>query len=186
MSESATVCTYVHADGQGSTHRFFDTPVGTPATALVEAAEVGPVAVDDRTIVQGGPGWGIEVETHLEDLHVNGSTNGLIVFDADIVPDHTNGEDRVDIFDAVNWTDSAHETEPRPFRPDTVRLPLITNPVYEGFVRRNVPTVSPGDLGSTGNLVAEPESGGPSIARHASVDDTVTGVTESYVEMESD
>ncbi|MEF8757977.1 MAG: hypothetical protein V5A33_07045, partial [Halobacteriales archaeon] len=49
---------FVHVDGNVPRHRFLEVPVGTPASALLEAAGRPPTDLRaDETIADGGPGW---------------------------------------------------------------------------------------------------------------------------------
>lgn len=147
-SDAPVTRKYLHVDGEGATHRFFEAPVGTPATSLFEAAGIGSTIADDQTILQGGPGWGIETEKALADIYVNKSTNGLIVFDADVVEENTRGEQRVDILDEDDWTSGPHETEPQPFPPPRDRpAPAHHQPGLRGLRRAEQ---SDGDRGRPG------------------------------------
>lgn len=174
----------VHVCGDVDEHRFFRTPVGTPASALLEAAGA---PVDDwdngTTLATGGPGWCFETDAPPEEVVVGRHTNGLIVTDEATVESHTLGDGRVDLLDDRDWKGGAHETEPTSFLPDRVRLELITNDAYEGLVTPSKSVVQPGYDVSRGDLVATPGDG-LSIARHTPVTGTVTEVTDVHVEIE--
>lgn len=176
---------YVQVGGDVPRHRFLSVPVGTRGPALLEAAgaSVGDLT-EDQTLIEGGPGWGFELDQPLESFAVSKSTNGLVVADADVVEENTFDGGRVNLLDAVDWDDGSHETEPATFHPDRVRIPLITNDDYEGLVDPGDPVVDPGDSVSEGDVVAEPGADGISLPQHASIDGTVTDVTGTYVEIE--
>lgn len=174
----------VHVCGEVDEHRFFRTPVGTPASALLEEAGV---AVDDwddgTTLATGGPGWCFETDAPPNEVVVGRHTNGFLVTDDATIEDCTLGDGRVNLLDNRDWKGGDHETEPASFLPDRVRLDLITNDAYEGLVEPSKPVVQPGYDVVRGDPIASPADG-LSIARHAPVTGTVTEVTDSYVEIE--
>jgi electron transport complex protein RnfC len=176
----------VHVDGNVPRHRFLEVPVGTPASALLEAA--GRPATDlgdDETIADGGPGWCFRIDRPPSAFGVSKRTNCVLVLDEDVIEQNTLGNGRIQVLEPIDWDDD-HETEPSRLRPDTVRIPLITNPDFDHIVGRSRPIVEEGVEVSTGEMVAVPADDAISIAQHASVDGTVTAVTETHVEIRRD
>lgn len=174
----------LHVCGDVDEHRFFRAPLGTPASELLEAAGRPPEEWDPETkLVTGGPGWCFETDCSPADIGIGRHTNGLIVTDDETVQEHTLGDERIDLLEACDWKGDDHETEPSSISPDRVRLRLLTNSAYEGLVEPSQPIVQPGDWVTSGELVAAPADG-LSIARHASIDGTVSAVTESHIEIE--
>ncbi|MFB6195640.1 MAG: NADH dehydrogenase subunit, partial [Haloplanus sp.] len=90
----------------------------------------------------------------------------------------TLGEGRINVLEARDWT-GEHETTPSGLDPDAVRVPLISNPSLSP-VSRAEPIVTPGERVARGEMIATPGDG-ISNAHHASLDGTVTEVTEEYV-----
>ncbi|WP_137286237.1 NADH dehydrogenase subunit [Halorussus salinisoli] len=174
---------YVHVGGNVPEHRFLRVPVGTPAESVVQAAgrSVSDLA-EGEILADGGPGWCFEIERPGE-FGVTKRTNCVTVLDADVAEENTLGnEGRINVLGAHDW-DGDHETEPTTLRPEFVRVPLVTNPNFEGVVVPSDPIVSPGDRVSKGEMIATPGSDGISNAQHASIDGEVTEVTESHVEI---
>lgn len=176
----------VHVDGNVPRHRCLEVPIGTPATTLLEAAGTGADELgDDHILLDGGPGWAFAVDEDVEEFGVSKRTNGVLVCDEGTVEEHTHDGGRVDIRPADEWADGSHETDPVEVVPDSVRLPLLTNPDYEGVIEPSVPTVEPGDRVSRGDVVADACPDGISTPQHASIDGTVTDVTDRYVELQA-
>jgi Na+-translocating ferredoxin:NAD+ oxidoreductase RnfC subunit len=177
--------TYVHVDGAVPRHRFLEVPIGTPASALLSAAGCSPDELpSDAVLASGGPGWCFEVETPADEFVVDKSTNGLLVLDESTVADNTLGDGRIDVLESRDWTAGPMETEPTAtVHPDVVRIPLITNPDFEGTVNPAVPAVEPGDHVERGAVVATPPPNGVGIPHHASIDGDVTAVTETGIEI---
>lgn len=176
----------VHVGIEVPQHRFLEVPVGTPSSALLEAAGTSLATVrDEKVPLKGGPGWCFEVDD-LEQFVVTKATNGLLLADPETVADNRLGEERVDLLDIDDWDANGHETAPSTLRPDRVRVPRITNPAYEGLVTPSEPVVRTGETVTEGDLVAEPADDGISIAQHASIDGTVTDVTDAHIEIERD
>lgn len=175
---------FVHVDGNVEQHRFFKVPVGTSASTLLNAAgrTSGHVA-DSETLVDGGPGWGFEIKSP-GDFGVRKRTNGLLVLQKETVAENTIGEGRINVLDETDWKAPKHETEPTPLQPNFVRIPLLTNEAYQGLVERSVPVVEPGDSVASGDVIAEPAPDGLSNTQHASIDGTVTSVTDTAVRIE--
>ncbi|MFT4963285.1 MAG: electron transport complex protein RnfC, partial [Halobacteriales archaeon] len=154
----------VHVDGNVPRHRFLDVPVGTPASALLEAAgrpadDLG----DDEMIVDGGPGWCFRIDHPPSKFGVSKRTNCVLVLDEDVVQENTLGDDRIQVLKALDW-DEEHETEPTTLVPDTVRIPLITNPDFGHIVGKSRPIVKEGVEVSAGEMVAVPADDAISIA----------------------
>lgn len=174
---------YVHVDGPDLDHRLLEVPIGTPGTALIEAAGRDPAALDDDTIVHGGPGWCSELDEDIRSVYVRKHTNGLLVEDAAVVEENIRGNDRISLLSARDWAEGDHETEPETLEPDRVRVPCITNPDHGDVVERSEPTVSVGERVAEGDVLAAPSDNAISIAQHASIDGTVTDVTDSSIEI---
>ena len=177
--------TYVHVDGNTPEHRCLEVPIGTPASDLLEAAGIDDLdALDGQVLADGGPGWCYATDLSPEEFGVRKRTNAVLVLDEELATENTQEDGQIDVLTAAEWgpsDDRPHETEPTPLSPDVVRIPLITNAAYEGFVQPSVPVVEPGDTVSEGDVVAEPSSEGISIAQHASIDGTVEDVTDTHV-----
>ncbi|MDS0476677.1 NADH dehydrogenase subunit [Natrinema sp. 1APR25-10V2] len=177
--------TYVHVDGAVPRHRFLEVPIGTPASELLSAAGRPPDELpSDAVLASGGPGWCFEIETSADEFAVDKSTNGLLVLSESTVADNTLGDGRIDVLESRDWTAGPTETEPTAtIEPDVVRIPLVTNPDFEGTVSPGVPAVEPGDGVETGAVVATPPSNGIGVPHHASIDGKVTAVTETSIEI---
>lgn len=174
----------VHVGIDVPRHRFLQVPVGTPSSVLLEAAETSLEAVqDEKVALKGGPGWCFEVDD-LAEFTVTKATNGLLLSSPETVEEHRLGEERIDLLDVDDWDDDNHETTPSTISPERVRIPMITNPAYEGLVKPSEPVVTEGQDVTEGDVVAEPAADGISIAQHASIDGTVTDVTDTHVEIE--
>lgn len=186
--ETPVTHTYVHVDGNVPRHRFLEVPIGTPASDLLSAAGRPPDALpSDAVLASGGPGWCFEIETPPAEFGVDKSTNGLLVLDESTVGENTLGDGRIDVLESTDWTSRPMETRPTAtIDPDVVRVPLITNPDFEGTVRPAVPAVEPGDRVETGAVVATPPPNGIGIPHHAPVDGEVTAVTDAHVEIAAD
>ena len=174
----------VHVGGNVSRHRFLKVPIGTPASDLLEAAGRPAAALgDDEILADGGPGWCFEIDGAPDEFGVTKRTNCVLVLDADTADENTLGEGgRINVLGATEWDDD-HETEPTAtLDPDVVRVPLITNPDFEGVVASSEPIVSPGESVSAGEMIATPADGISNV-HHASIDGEVTAVTDGYVEI---
>ena len=174
---------YVHVDGGGAEHRFLKVPVGTPASALLSAAGV-PVndLPEDAVLADGGPGWCFEITRDPTEFGVRKRTNCILILDEETVEEQTFGDDRIDVQDIRDWKGDGHERHPSDeIDPEMVRIPLITNPAFEGIVNRSQPIVGEGDAVSAGEMIAVPGEGGISIPQHASIDGEIADVSESHV-----
>ncbi|MFD1632355.1 NADH dehydrogenase subunit [Haloplanus ruber] len=170
---------FVHVAGDVPHHRFLDVPVGTSAAHLLDAAGIPLDAVpDDRVLLEGGPGWCFRTDGPPEAFGVSKRTNGVLLLDRETVATHTLGEGRINALDARKWG-ADHEEMPSALDPDTVRVPLCSNPAL-GPVTAADPIVAPGDPVERGELIATPGTG-VSNAHHATVDGTVTAVEDDYV-----
>lgn len=174
---------YVHVDGNVPDHRFLDVPIGTPASHLLEAAG-RPLADlgDDELLVDGGPGWCFEIDEEPSAFGVRKRTNCLLAVDAAVARENTLGDDRINVLSTREWTGD-HETEPTTLDPDVVRVPLITNPNFGDVVATSNPIVKPGADVHEGEMIATPAPEGISNAQHASIDGSVTEVSDSHVEI---
>jgi len=173
----------VHVDGNVPSHRFFEVPVGTPASALLEAAGRPPSTLtEDEQLADGGPGWCFGVNDSPEAFGVSKRTNCVLVLDEDVVAENTLGNDRINVLNTRDWTGD-HETEPTRLSPETVRIPLITNSSLTPIVDRSRPVVEEGQSVSAGEMIAVPGEGDVSNTQHASIAGTVTNITDDYVEI---
>ncbi|GAB3031580.1 NADH dehydrogenase subunit [Natronobiforma cellulositropha] len=174
----------VQVDGNTPRHRCLDVPIGTPASDLLEAAGVDDGAIAENEILaDGGPGWCYEIEAEPDAFGVRKRTNAVLVLDEDLARDNLQDDGQIDVLTAHEW-DRDHETEPTRLEPDRVRIPLITNAAYTGFVEPSVPCVDPGDTVSAGDVVATPAPDSISNTQHASIDGTVSEVSETHVTLE--
>ena len=175
----------VHVDGNTPSHRCLDVPIGTTGETLLEAAGVDPADLGpNQVLADGGPGWCYKIEEPPAEFGTRKRTNAVLVLDRDVVDEHTEQEGRINVLEARDWHDREHEVEPSKLDPDLVRIPLITNAAYEGFVAPSEPCVEPGDSVSVGDVVAEPGEGEVAIPQHASIEGTVTGITDTHVIIE--
>lgn len=176
---------YVHVDGETPKHRCLKVPIGTPATALLEAAGVdGGIAGTNKKLADGGPGWCYEVESPPEEFGVRKRTNAILVLDKATAREHTEEDGQIDVLSARDWTDRPHETTPDVLVPEEVRIPRITNEAYRGLIKPSDPVVEAGDEVSKGDPIAIPAAEGISNTQHASIDGTVTDVTETHIVIE--
>lgn len=173
---------YVHVDGNTPQHRCLKVPIGTTATTLLEAASV-PAGMpdDDQVLVDGGPGWCYEIEPPLEEFGVRKRTNAVIMVDQEVTEEHREPDGQIDLLDRRDWASGDHEMEPTELVPDFVRIPLITNAAYRGFVEPSKPVVKVGNAVSEGDVIAKPNPNGNSNPQHASIDGTVVDVTNTHI-----
>jgi Na+-translocating ferredoxin:NAD+ oxidoreductase RnfC subunit len=176
--------TYVHVDGDTPQHRCLDVPIGTPATELLKAAglpdgSIGP----DQVMADGGPGWCYRIDLSPAEFGVRKRTNGVLVLDEGVAESHTQEDGEIDVLDDLDWGGD-HETEPTKLDPDEVRIPLITNAAYEGFVAPSEPVVDVGDSVSVGEVVARPAPDSISNTQHASIPGVVAEITDTHVVIE--
>lgn len=184
--EDATPVTrkYVHVDGRTPRHRFLEVPIGTPASALLTAADLPPAHLaDDAALLDGGPGWCFEIDRSADAFGVRKRTNCVLVVGEETAEESTLGNGRVDVREERAWRESVDETEPTAtLSPAYVRVPLITNPAFEGIVEPSQPIVEPGEEVAEGEMIARP-AGEISNAQHASIGGEVTAVTDTHVEI---
>ncbi|QLG50859.1 NADH dehydrogenase subunit [Natrinema halophilum] len=176
---------FVHVDGRVPTHRFLEVPVGTPATALLEAAGRSASLEANEVILDGGPGWCFEIEQPPETFGVRKRTNCLLVIEESVVAENRLGSGgRVNVLAPAAWKQSSHETElTATLAPDRVEVPLITNPDFEGVVTPSEPIVQAADEVQAGEMIAQPADG-ISVAQHATIDGTVTAVDDESITIE--
>ncbi len=179
---------YLHVDGEVPRHRFLRAPIGTPATELLRAAGRPVTELPaDAVLADGGPGWCFLIDEPPDRFGIRKRTNCLLVIDEETATEQTLGEDRINILTEYDHSKQEMETEPTAtIDPDYVRIPLITNTAFQGIVEPSHPIVEPGDYVETGQMIATPNSMGISIPQHASIDGTVTDVSERCIEIETD
>ncbi len=175
---------YIHIDGDTPRHRFLKVPVGTPGSALLEAAGRPGGPGNREVLADGGPGWSFEIERSPEMFGVRKRTNCLLIIDKQLVEENKLGGGRINILGPQEWKAREFESEPTALTPDRVRVPLVSNPAFEGVVSASIPEVAPGDLVRAGDRIARPAEDGISIPQHASIDGEVTAVTEHHVTIE--
>jgi electron transport complex protein RnfC len=173
---------FVHVDGNVPDHSFLDVPVGTPADVLLEAAGRDPASLNGETLADGGPGWCFEIEGRPADFGVTKRTNGVLVLDEEVVEANTLGEGRINVLNEIEWK-TDQETTPTELDPGVVRIPRVTNPDFGDLVARSRPIVAEGDDVTAGEMIAVPGQDGFSTAQHASIDGTVTAVTDEHIEI---
>lgn len=178
---------YLHVDGNVPRHRFLRAPIGTPATELLRAAGRPVTELPaDAVLTDGGPGWCFVIEEPPDRFGVRKRTNCLLVTDEGTVREHTLGEDRINLLDEYDRDKQEMETEPTAtVEPEYVRIPMISNPAFEGVVAPSDPIVQSGDRVETGQMIATPSSEGISNPQHASIDGTVTAISEQCIEIEA-
>jgi electron transport complex protein RnfC len=174
----------VHVDGDTPRHRFLDVPVGTPATTLLAEAGRPGGPGESEILADGGPGWSFEIEERPDRFGVRKRTNALLIVDEKLADENTLGGGRINILAPQAWKSRTFETEPERVEPPYVRLPLLTNEDLSEIVSKSVPTVTPGEDVSEGDRIADPAPEGISNPQHASIDGTVTEVTETHVTIE--
>jgi len=174
----------VHVDGDTPRHRFLDVPVGTPATTLLAEAGRPGGPGESEIIADGGPGWSFKIEERPDRFGVRKRTNSLLIVDDQLAKENTLGGGRINILGPQAWKSRKFETEPERIDPPYVRIPLVGNEDLTDIVSPSVPIVSPGDTVQIGERIADPAREGISNAQHASVDGTVTEVTETHVTIE--
>lgn len=175
---------FVHIDGETTTHRCLDVPIGTPASTLLAAADAEVDGSSESYILaDGGPGWCYEIEKEADEFGVRKRTNGVLVLDKEVAKQNKGDDGEIDVLSAHQWTESDHETTPKTLSPDRVCIPRITNAAYEGFVERSDPVVDVGERVEHGDQIAEPVEGRISNAQHASIDGIVSRITETQIEI---
>lgn len=176
---------YIHVDGNVENHRCLEVPIGTPATDLLRWAGVNDERLDDgQCLVDGGPGWCYEIENTPDEFGVRKRTNAVLVLDDNVVAEHRAEGGEIDVLDTRDWKSGNHETKPKRMMPESVRIPLITNQNYTGFVQPSVPIVEVGDAVEEGTVIAEPRADEFSNTQHASITGTVAEVTETHITIE--
>jgi Na+-translocating ferredoxin:NAD+ oxidoreductase RnfC subunit len=173
---------YVHVDGDGVDHRFFEAPVGTPAETLFERAGLSGEALSELVFADGGPGWCFAVEESPADYGLGKGTNCLLALDTDTAEANRLGGGRIDVLDSRAWADQQIETAPTAsLDPEYVEIPLITNPDLAGRVQPSEPEVGVGQRVEVGEQIAKPSHDGISVPVHASIDGTVTAITDECI-----
>ncbi|MGM0371661.1 MAG: NADH dehydrogenase subunit [Halobacteriota archaeon] len=174
----------VHVDGDTPRHRFLDVPVGTPATSLLAEASRPGGPGEAEILADGGPGWSFKIEERPDRFGVRKRTNCLLIVDEELAAENTVGGSRINILGPQAWKKRKFETEPERIEPPYVRIPLLTNESLAEIVSRSKPIVAPGDAVRRGDRIADPAAEGISIPQHASIDGTVTEVTNTHVTIE--
>jgi Na+-translocating ferredoxin:NAD+ oxidoreductase RnfC subunit len=175
---------YVHVDGDIPHHRCLEVPVGTTVPTLLEAAGVEGGSVGEASVLaDGGPGWCYEIEAPLTNFGVRKRTNALLVIDEETARESTREDGQINVLDSFDWQERDHEVIPNPLQPGKVRIPLLTNEGYRGFVSPSDPIVNRGDVVTEGEKIAVPD-GDISNTQHASIGGTVTDITETHITIE--
>lgn len=184
--ETPVIRKYVHVSGEVPRDRFFEVPIGTPVSDLLNAAGLPPAErPSDAVIADGGPGWCFPIDAPPEAYGVRKSTNGLLVLDERTAEENELGDGRIDVLNEYDWNARLTDTEPTttidPFR---VRIPLATNPEPD-IVEPGTPIVEVGDRVGVGDRITSSSSDGISNPQHASIGGEVTAVSETSIEIES-
>ncbi len=179
---------YVHVDGDVPQHRFLRAPIGTPATELLAAAGRSTTELPPETaFADGGPGWCFLIDEPPEQFGIRKRTNCLLVVDEETAREYTLGEDRINVLERYDRDEQEMETQPTAtIDPAYVRIPLLSNPAFEGVVEPSDPIVQSGDRVEAGQMIATPNESAISIPQHASIDGTVTEVSERHIGIEAD
>lgn len=153
---------------------------------MLEAAGRLPEELaEDHVLVDGGPGWCFEIDASPREFGVRKRTNAVLGLTREEIEANTLGQGRIKVLGERDWAEGDLEREPTAdLEPGYVRIPLISNPDFEGVVARSRPIVDPGDEVEQGEMIAVPSNDGISNAQHASVTGTVTAVTDGHVELE--
>lgn len=178
---------FVHIYGETPHHLFTEAPLGTTAADLFREAGTSIEEIQEKghIIIDGGPGWYSIVEDPYN-YSLTKRMNALIVCD----PEYADPRARNDVRTVGQRQGypriplEQQEKKPRGFmEPDTVQVRLIDNPDF-AIVKKAVPIVSVGDKVKTGQVIARAaDDEGFSIPAHASIDGTVTAVTDEYIEI---
>lgn len=176
---------FLHVDGDVPNHRFLVAPIGTPAADLLAAAGLPPEEFpSDAVLVDGGPGWCFATNHPSETFGIRKRTNCVLVLDEATVESHRLGGDRINVLNGYKRDEHEMELEPTAIlQPKYVRIPLISNPAFEGVVSRSEPIVQPGARVEEGEMISTPNRDRISIPQHASITGEVTEVTDRYVEI---
>lgn len=185
-SQSPVTRKFVHVDGNTPRHRCLDVPIGTTATTLLEEAGRDDGTIESgEVLADGGPGWCYEITESPTEFGVRKRTNAVLVLDKPVADEHTEDDGQIDVLEAQSW-ERTHEESPTPIEPDSVRIPLITNAAYSGFVAPSEPVVSEGDSVSVEDVIAEPVPGEISNPQHASIPGVVTDISDTHIEIHRD
>lgn len=156
-------------DGEVPEHRCLEVPISTPATELLEAASVDGELGAEYTLADGGLGWCYAIEQPPGEFGVRKRTNGILVLESETAEECMEPDGQIDALDTNEWEQGVHETSPAEFVPSRVRIPLITNVAYEGFVAPSTPLVERGDTVTTGDVIARPAADSISNTRPSTV-----------------
>lgn len=176
----------VHVGGKVTDHRFLEAPIGTPASALLEAAGMDADSLaDDLLLADGGPGWCFEIEQPPDEFGLRKRSNCLLVVEEEVAEDHTLGNDRIDLRNHREWKQGDHEHAPTDaLVPERVHIPLISNPNFEGLVATSEPVVQTEESIEAGEMIAVPSDDGISNAQHASITGEVVEVSDRWITIE--
>jgi Na+-translocating ferredoxin:NAD+ oxidoreductase RnfC subunit len=176
---------YIHIDGNVPRHRCLKVPIGTPATDLLESAGIeNKSQLENQILADGGPGWCYKIDQPPDQFGVRKRTNAILVVNETLAANHTQEDGQIDVLEEQDWKssdDRPHDQEPTELLPDRVRIPLITNNAYIGFVEPSSPIVEPGATVTKGELIAESVSDAISNPQHASITGTVTNITDTHI-----
>lgn len=186
LSQGAPVTMkYVHVYGETPKHIFVEAPIGTPAADLFAEAGMPIEEIEERgfVVVDGGPGWFSIIEDPRA-YSVTKRTNSLLVIDP-AYADPKRGDVRT-IGKRQGYPKEPkeqHQQEPsKVMEPAVVRARLQDNPDF-AIVKASVPVVEVGQAVKQGDLIARPADEGFSNSLHASIDGTVTEITDRWIEI---
>lgn len=176
---------FVHIYGETPQHIFTEVPIGTMLVDLLLEAGTGIDEVESKgyVIVDGGPGW-FSIVDDPRNYSITKRMNSLIVVDPNYVD-----LSRKDIRDLPKRQGyprrpkDEQEQQPRGlFEPNFVRVQLKDS-AFE-IVKAAQPTVSVGDQVKTGDVIAAASNEGFSVPQHASINGTVTKITDKWIEIQ--
>ncbi len=175
---------FIHIDGNTPMHRCIHAPIGTPTKDLLKEAGVNINALKkDQILLEGGPGWCSKIGEKYSQFGVSKRTNGILVMDKKTVAENKvkQEEERINLLRSRDWKRRDHEKGASEIKPESVRIPLISNPSYKGKVSLSEPIVNPGDEVSKGQVIAIPNSEGISVPQHSSINGKVRNVTDTHI-----
>ncbi len=172
---------YLHIDGENIESRFINVPIGSPIIEILDKFGISKKEIDRKnlTALDGGPGWCFEVD--IDTFSVRKNTNCILLFDKETVKQNKKGN-HIDITDQYSWKDK-QKNSPVSMKPSFVRIPLITNPNYEGIVYKSIPIVETGEKINKCDKISKPNQEGYSIPKHASISGNITEINNTEIEI---